>query len=84
MKLPKDVWSQLKNKTADELVSALRKDKWVLDVTRGAEQIYRHPDGKRVSIHYHPKKTYGQKLLRALLTDTGWSIDDMRRLKLIK
>lgn len=84
MKLPKDVWSQLKNKTADELVSALRKDKWVLDVTRGAEQIYRHPNGKRVSIHYHPKKTYGQKLLMALLTDTGWSIDDMRRLKLIK
>ena len=62
MSLPKDVWDQLKNKTANDLISALRKDGWVLDVTRGAEQIYRHPNGKRVSIHYHPKKTYGQGL----------------------
>lgn len=84
MKLPKDVWNQLKNKSADDLLSALKKDGWVLDVTRGAEQVYRHPNGKRVSIHYHPKKTYGQSLLKALLTDIGWSINDMKRLKLIK
>ena len=84
MRLPKDVWGQLKNKTANDLISALRRDGWVLDVTRGAEQIYRHPNGKRVSIHYHPKKTYGQSLLKALLADIGWSIGDMKRLKFIK
>ncbi len=84
MRLPKNVWDQLKNKTANDLISALRKDGWILDVTRGAEQIYRHPSGKRVSIHYHPKKTYGQSLLKALLADIGWSTDDMKRLKFIK
>jgi len=37
-----------------------------------------------VSIHYHPGKTYGPKLLQALLDDTGWNILDLRRLKLVK
>ena len=84
MKLPKSVWAQLKNKTADDLISALQKDNWRLDKTRGAEQIYLHPDGRRVSIHYHPRKTYRPKLLKALLKDIGWTEKDMRRLKLIK
>ena len=35
-------------------------------------------------IHYHPRKTYGPKLLKALLADIGWSEADMRRIKLIK
>ena len=84
MKFQKFVWAQLKNKSADDLISALIKDGWVLDETGGAERLYRHPDGRRVSIHYHPKKTYGPHLLKALLEDIGWTEDDMRRLKLIK
>jgi len=84
MIFPKHVWDQLKNKTADDLISALNKDGWKPDEMAGAEQIYRHPDGRRVSIHYHPKKTYSPKLLKALLEDIGWTEDDMRRLKLIK
>lgn len=46
--------------------------------------MYRHPDGRRVGIHYHPQKTYGANMLRALLNDIGWTPADMRRLKLIK
>ncbi len=49
------------------------------------EHIFRHPTQiKRVSIHYHPKKTYGPKLLKKLLRQIGWTEDDLRRLKLIK
>lgn len=84
MKLPKNVWDQLKNKSADDLISALGKDGWVLDEVKGAQRVYLHPDKRRVSIHYHPGKTYGKSLLKALLTDIGWSEDDMRRLKLVK
>ncbi|MBM3148494.1 MAG: addiction module toxin, HicA family [Chloroflexi bacterium] len=84
MKLPKNIWDQLKNKSADALISALVKDDWEHDETRGAQRVYLHPDGRRVSIHYHPGKTYGPRLLKALLADIGWSIPDMRRLKLIK
>jgi len=84
MNYPPHIWKQLKNKTAKDLVKALERDGWKKDITVGAEQIYRHPDGRRVSIHYHPKKTYGPNLLKNLLKDIGWSVEDMKRLKLIK
>lgn len=40
--------------------------------------------GKRISVHFHGKSTYGEKLLKSLLADTEWTDDDARRLKLIK
>jgi len=85
MKLPEHVWKQIKSLTADELIRALEKDNWIRDVKVGAEQVYRSPDGsRRVSVHYHPTKTFGPNLLQALLADIGWTEADMRRLKLIK
>jgi len=81
----KSTWDQLKNKTAGDLISALEKDGWILDEKVRTERLYRHPDGRRVSIHYHAgKKSYGTGLLKALLEDTGWSESDMKRLRLIK
>ncbi len=83
MAFDKQVWNQLKNTSADNLISALKKDGWQHDITSGASQVYiKKP--KRVTIHYHPKKTYQPKLLKALLKDIGWSVADMKRLKLIK
>lgn len=84
MSLPQNVWNQLKGKTCQELIAALEKDGWSLDQGQGSIQIYKHPDGRRVSIHVHTKKTYGRKMLKGLLHDIGWSVHDMRRLKLIK
>jgi predicted RNA binding protein YcfA (HicA-like mRNA interferase family) len=79
-----NVWNQLKNITAKELISALDKAKWTRDVTIGAEQIFRSPDGRRVSIHVHPGKTFGPNLLKSLLADIGWSEKKMREYRLIK
>jgi predicted RNA binding protein YcfA (HicA-like mRNA interferase family) len=84
VKLFKQVWDQLKAKTCEDLIAALQKDGWMFEGTRGAVQGYRHEDGRRVTIHYQPGKSYGAKLLKALLEDIGWSAADMRRLKLIK
>ena len=85
MKFSRNIWSQLKGKTADELISALLKDGFLPDDKVRAERIYRHPDGRKVSIHYHTgNKCYGRSLLKALLEDTEWSESDMQRLKLIK
>jgi len=85
VKFPKNVWDQLKGKTTDALISALLKDGFVLDEKVRTERIYRHPDGRRVSVHYHTgNKCYGPSLLKSLINDTGWSKDDMQRLKLIK
>jgi predicted RNA binding protein YcfA (HicA-like mRNA interferase family) len=83
MKYPKNVWNQVKNKTADEIKRTLEIDGWVKDVAIKTEEIYLK-DKKRVSIHYHPQKTYGPKLLKKILDDIGWSIEDMRKLKFIK
>lgn len=85
MKFTKNVWAQLKGKTADQLISALLKDGFVLDGIVRTERVYRHSDGRKVTIHYHTGNTdYGRGLLKALLEDTGWSENDMHRLKLIK
>jgi predicted RNA binding protein YcfA (HicA-like mRNA interferase family) len=78
-------WDQIRNKTADDIVAALKRDGWILEPNcSGAIQVYRHPDSRRVGIHYHPHKTYGAKLLKGLISDIGWDEHDMKRLKLIK
>lgn len=84
MGFPKHIWDQVRNLSADELIRALEKDGFVLERSSGAIRLYRHPRGRRVSIHYHPRKTFGADLLKELLSDIGWSEKDMRRLKLIK
>lgn len=85
MSFSKNVWGQLKGITADELISALVKDGFVPDIPLRTQRIYRHPSGRKVSIHYHTgNKGYGASLLKSLFEDIGWSETDMRRLKLIK
>lgn len=84
-RFPENIWKQLKNKPTEELITALLRDGFTLADKVRTERIYRHPDRRKVSIHYHKSsETYGAKLLKALLEDTKWSEDDMRRLKLIK
>ncbi len=84
MAFNKAIWDQLKNTTASDLIRALSADDWEEDVRRGATRAFRKGAGKRVVIHYHPKSTYGAKMLKALINDIGWSEDDLKRLKLIK
>ena len=84
MKYPHNIRQQLKGLTADELIRALERDGWALDVGFGKGQVYRHPDGRHVSVHYHPGSTYKPGLRNAILDDIGWSIDDLKRLKLVK
>lgn len=84
MSFPGHIWRQLKNLTADDLVKALDRDGWQCDMKGGSMRIYISPDGKhRVVIHYHPRKTYGPKMLQGLLGETRWTEEDMRRLNLI-
>ena len=79
-----NVWNQLKNTTVEKLVKALKKDGWERDIGSGAVHVYRKGRDNRVTIHYHPKKTYGANLLKALIADIGWSEADLKRLKLTK
>ena len=83
MAFPKSIWNQLKNTTAQAIISALGKDGWLEEESRKATLAYRK-NSSRIVIHYHPNKTYGPKLLKALIDDIGWSESDLKRLKLIK
>ena len=91
LKYPKQIWDQLKNKTSDEFIRALKKDGFKPDITQGhssgARIVFLHPKRRhhrRVAIDYHPGKTFGKNLLKSLLADTGWTIEDMKRLRFIK
>lgn len=84
MSYPKHVWDQLKGLNVERLMAALEKDGWEKEPTTGATLGYRHPNGKRVVVHYHPKKTFGAKILKGLLSDIGWDQKTMKKLKLIK
>jgi predicted RNA binding protein YcfA (HicA-like mRNA interferase family) len=80
-----EIWDQLKNITADEIINALQKDGWELRSSGGgsSRRIY-IKNKKLVSIHYHPHKEYGRGMLRDLLRDVEWTEQDLKRLKLIK
>jgi len=87
MAFPPNVWNQLKNLTADDLIRALTKDGWEKDPAGRDATIAYIKSGspnKRVVIHYHPKKTYRPGLLKALIQHIGWTDDDLKRLKIIK
>ncbi len=83
--MKRNVFDQLKNKTAKQLIDALERDGWERKLKRGAIQSFKNTStGQILTIHYHPNKTYGPKLLKHLMAKTGWSEEDLRRLKLIK
>ena len=79
-----NVWDQIKNITCDTLISALEKDDWSREISNGATLVFLK-ENNRVVVHYHPRKTFHRPdLLKKLITDIGWSEDDLKRLKLIK
>jgi predicted RNA binding protein YcfA (HicA-like mRNA interferase family) len=79
-------WSQLRSLTARDLISALMRDGFSLARQAGSHQLYRHPDGRRVTVSFHqPGQTFPPKTLRSMLEQqAGWTLDDLRRLRLTK
>jgi predicted RNA binding protein YcfA (HicA-like mRNA interferase family) len=82
--IPPHLLQQLRNTSVQELVHALERDGFSYRRTRGAGQVYRHPDGRRTVIHYHrASDTLPMGTLRNVLAGAGWTEDDLRRLGLI-
>lgn len=75
----------LRNTPVRELVSALKRDGFVLErETRTGGRIYSHADGRITVIHYHHGgDTLTRKTLQSLLTATRWKESDLARLGLI-
>lgn len=81
-----DLVHLLRNTPVRELVSALRRDGFVLErETRTGGRIYSHPDGRLTVIHYHHgSDTLTRRTLGSVLEATRWTLEDVRRLKLTK
>ena len=90
MAYSRPVWTQLKGLTLKELARVLKRDGWIEESRAGATIGFIKTAGngaatrRRVVLHVHPGKSFGPRLLRALLDDIGWSEDDLVRLKLIR
>ena len=84
------IWNQLKGLTLKELAKALQRDGWIAERRAAATVGFIKTTGngaatrRRVVLHVHPGKSFGPRLLKALLDDIGWSEDDLIRLKLIR
>ena len=78
-------YSLLKQITAREIISALQRDGFVLINQRGSHKRFAHSDGRKVTISYHRSgQTIIVKTLKSIIEkQTKWSVDDLRRLKLI-
>jgi predicted RNA binding protein YcfA (HicA-like mRNA interferase family) len=76
---------QLKNTPVRELIRALQQDGFQYKRRKGSQRVYRHPDGRRVVIHYHhAKDTLPLDTLKSFLDGTRWNEDDLRRLELVR
>ena len=73
-----------KNITANEFKHALERDGFKRTKKGGGHLIFRHPDGRRVSLAFHrPRDTFPPKTLKSMIQDAGWTEKDLRRLGLI-
>ena len=66
------------------MISALIRDGFAFDRGGGSHQIYRHPDGRRVTVAFHGRAdTFRRKTLKSMIeSQARWTAEDLERLKL--
>jgi predicted RNA binding protein YcfA (HicA-like mRNA interferase family) len=76
---------ELRNTPVRKLIRALEQDGFMYRRAKGSERVYRHPDGRRVVIHYHHGgETLPIGTLRQIIEATRWTEEDSRHLGLLK
>jgi predicted RNA binding protein YcfA (HicA-like mRNA interferase family) len=78
-------YARLRKLTAREITSALVRDGFAFDRGAGSHQIYRHPDGRRVTVTFHaPGDTFAPKTLKSMIEKQAcWTESDLARVKII-
>ena len=64
----------------DRLVKALTKTGFKVARVTGSHHILRHPDGRGTTVPVHPGRDVAKGTLRAILSDTGLTVDDLTQL----
>ena len=75
----------IRNVPVRKLVQALEREGFVFRRMKGSQRLYRHPDGRRVVLHYHHgRDTLPIGTLKQVIEATRWTLEDLRRLGLLK
>ncbi len=64
----------------DRLVRALEKAGFKVARITGSHHILRHPDGHGTTVPVHQGRDVAKGTLRSILSDTGLTADELRRL----
>ncbi|MCD4786068.1 MAG: type II toxin-antitoxin system HicA family toxin [Candidatus Eremiobacteraeota bacterium] len=75
---------KLRNKTAREIVTALRRDGFRLARQRGSHRTYSRGRIKITVAFHHLKDTFPIGTLSEIVRRAEWTNEDLRRLRLIK
>jgi predicted RNA binding protein YcfA (HicA-like mRNA interferase family) len=76
--------AHLRNVSVRRIIRALEHEGFQFTERQGSQRVYRHPDRRRVVIHYHrPNETLPPYVIRTLLIGTRWTEADLRRLGLL-
>ncbi len=62
-----------------EIVRQVEAKGFLFDRQKGSHAVYRHPDGRRVTIPMHASRTVGAGLLLQILRDADINPDDLRK-----
>jgi predicted RNA binding protein YcfA (HicA-like mRNA interferase family) len=74
----------LRNVSVRRIIRALAHEGFQFTERQGSQRVYRHPDRRRVVIHYHRSNdTLPPYVIRNLLIGTRWTEADLRRLGLL-
>lgn len=79
-------YSKLRSFTVRRLIVALTKEGFSLVRRSGSHRIYRHHDGRRVTVSFHKgSQTFSPKILKIMIEDQAkWTVNDLKRLKILK
>lgn len=78
-------YSRLRSVTARNLIAALEADGFILDRQKGSHRLYKHIDGRRVTVSFHrSSETFTVKTLKSMIeSQARWCEDDLHRVKLL-
>ena len=65
--------------TPREVVRLVEAQGFEYDRQKGSHAVYRHPDGRRVTIPMHASRTVGVGLLLQILHDADINPDNLRK-----
>lgn len=66
--------------TASEVIRALEKGGFYLTRSSGSHRIYKNSAGRRVTVAYHSGKILHPKILKSILHDADWTLEELNEL----